>query len=169
MPSLYTDSDDDDWNFDESIDEIITNSTSNNSNVMHIRSHEEKSHHTQTHHHNHNQQQHQQRIFRANNIHFIYDNQQPTIHIGQSDLYPPNLDPSITAGACYNNNNRHNHDQFTNVQLQNDMVSNRNINYNSKKIIIIQNSCDENDPCRSANATVSALSEYVGTSLTIPV
>ena len=32
MPSLYSDSDDDDWNFDESTDEIITHSTSHNTN-----------------------------------------------------------------------------------------------------------------------------------------
>ena len=135
MPSLYTDSEDDDWNDDESTDEIINHVQSHEINVIDMGSHENLQNHNQNHNHNY--------IFQCNNIHFVYNDQQPPVRIGHSDEYPPNLDPTITAGACANEQSN----QFTNVTFSNGLINNRNLNYDNDHIVIIQNSCDDTDPC----------------------
>ena len=126
MPSLSSD-DDSDWDIAVSTDE-----RSKSNNVMHISS----NYHNQSHNNNCN-------VFTNNNIHFVYDEKQPSVHIGISSEYPPELHPTITAGACSDQQST----QFTNVEFNNGIIENKNLQYNQDKIIIIQNSCDEDEPC----------------------
>ena len=129
MPDLTTD--DDDWDDIDSTDELNGHTQSHEVNIIDMGLHEE------------NLRVDQEFIFRQNNIHFVYDDKQPPTRIGHSDEYPPNLDPTITAGATTTAESN----QFTNVTISNGLIQDKNLNYNKDQIVIIQNSCDDDDPC----------------------
>ena len=130
MPSLSSD-DDSDWNISDSNNGDDSDMIQSNAiNIIDMGSHEKLHGESNS-------------IFQQNNIHFIYDNQQAPVRIGHSDEYPPNLDPTITIGATTTATSH----QFTNVTIANDLIQNKNLKYTPNQIIIIQNSCDDEEPC----------------------
>ena len=138
MPSLFTDSEDDDDDYWNQI--VITNQSNlNNNNNNSDNNNKDNKNDINV---NLIVNDNSENIFKYNNIHFVYDQQQPTVYIGETAYYPPELDESITAGACNENDNK-----YTNVKCVNGIITEKNLKYNNDKIVIIQNSCDESDPC----------------------
>ena len=81
-------------------------------------------------------------IYHDNNLFFNSDDKYDTITIRRSNICPPNLDTTVTAGAfCVQTNT------CTNAHITNNTTNNNSIEYDSNKIVIINGYDDPTESC----------------------
>jgi len=141
MPCMVTDDEDQDWESSSNTSDSDSNESDNNgSDNGHSM--------VATLNHNHPKPTTINRngvdlskVFAKNNIHYVYDRNASTVQFGHSDVAPPQLDTSISAGVFCNQSST-----YTNVRINNDIVTNEANLYDPQRIEIISGNEDPTVP-----------------------
>ncbi|MGB1097234.1 MAG: hypothetical protein ACPG2Y_01400, partial [Acholeplasmataceae bacterium] len=140
MPDLFLDSSDEDFDID-----VDTNGNFQNcqfiNGINYI--HEDNDNSRQFNSNNNiNSSNFSHEIYNDNNLVYEFDEPETGIFIGQSAEYPPDLDPTATAGACNANAN-----VFTNTYIRDGQIDGNDFKVDDSNVIIVGGNDDPSIPC----------------------